>query len=286
MICLTGDVHHATLRTGNQTHSDRTEVDLAVRYVDLLRDAGVKVTYFASGLAFEQEWSALSALCDEPLVEFGGHTYSCFEPALLHRASKKLLGSYNGPRWYQRLDVEATVASIRRRTGRTIRAWRNHMYMHGPHTYEVLAASGITTCSDVVSASATGPHRAAFGVLEVPINVLPDHEHLFHAERTPAWVDAWRKRYRWTDSFGPESYFIHEWTDLVLDQLRRNEAAGALSTLIIHPITMYLCDRFHSFTRILDYLATRQTIHISEAASILAAPRAARVERAPRPRLS
>ena len=31
MICLTGDLHHQSLGTGNQQHCDETEVKLAVR---------------------------------------------------------------------------------------------------------------------------------------------------------------------------------------------------------------------------------------------------------------
>ena len=41
-----------------------------------------------------------------------------------------------------------TVEAVRRRTGETIRLWRNHQYMHGPHTEEALAACGMALCSD------------------------------------------------------------------------------------------------------------------------------------------
>lgn len=75
--------------------------------------------------------------------------------------------------------------------------------------------------------------------------MIPDHEHLLHAERTPEWGrPPWQKRYGWKDAFGSESYRIGRWTEIVLDQLARNEARGALSTMIVRPITMWLCDRF------------------------------------------
>jgi len=264
MICLTGDLHHQSLGTGNQQHCDITELQTARRYLDLVRAAGVKVTFFVTGRAVAEEWADLRPICNDPLVEIGGHTYGCFEPALFYRVSKKLLGSYNGPPFVERLDVLRTIDVIRRRTGRTIRLWRNHMYMHGPWTNGVLARSGIVACSDAVRAAATGPRWTPEGILEVPINIIPDHEHLYHAERTHEWVAAWLRRYRWSDDFGPESYTIEAWTELVLEQLRRKEEAGALSTLIVHPITMYLCDRFRGIERILEYVSTRTTVHMSE----------------------
>lgn len=153
---------------------------------------------------------------------------------------------------------------IERATGRPVRLWRNHMYMHGPHTEEVLAGLGVRLISDGVRQDAMGPVWHPAGVLNFPINVLPDHEHLYHAERTPEWVERWRRRHRWSDDFGSESYFVDEWTDRVLDCLRRNEERGAISNMIIHPITMYLCDGFQGFQRILEYLASRETVHLGD----------------------
>ena len=265
MICLTGDLHHASLRTGNQAHCDLSEIQVAQRYLDRLRDAGVKVTFFVTGRAAVEEWGDLQPICADPLVEIGGHNYSCFQPALPHRISKKLLGSYNGPPAWERRDVRRTIEAIRRRTGRTIRLWRNHMYMHGPWTDRVLAECGIVACSDGVRAASTGPRWLPQGLFEVPINVIPDHEHLYHAERTPEWVRWWVRRYGWSDDFGSASYGIEEWADLVLEQLRRHEEQGVLSTLIVHPITMYLCDRFRGFDRILEYIASRRSLHLGEA---------------------
>lgn len=264
MICVTGDLHHAALRTGNQQHSDVPEIVTAQRWLDILRESKTKVTYFVSGQAFDDEWPDLRPLCDDELVELGGHTYSCFTPALFHRASKKLCGSYNGPRWFQRRDVEKTIAAIRRRTGRTIRVWRNHMYMHGPYTYDVLRECGIEVCSDVVSATATGPVWARAGLIELPINVIPDHEHLYHAERTPEWVATWQRRYGFRDAFGSESYKVDQWAALVLAQIEENEARGALSTILLHPITMHLCDRFASARKILDRVRVSETVHASD----------------------
>ncbi len=264
MICLTGDLHHASLRTGNQRHCDLTEVQVARLYLKMLEDARVPVTFFISGRCFVEEWEDLRPVVEHPLVEVGGHNWSCLTPAWWHRFWNKAIGSYNGPPWYQRLDAERTVSVIERATGRRIRLWRNHMYMHGPFTEEVLSDLGIRLISDGVRRDATGPVPHPTGVFNFPINVIPDHEHLYHAERTPEWVARWRRRYHWSDDFGSDSYSIDEWTDRVLDGLRRNEERGAISNMIVHPITMYLCDGFRGFRRILAFLAGRETVHLGE----------------------
>lgn len=272
MICLTGDLHHNSLRTGNQTHCDIPEIDVARRYLRMLEEANVNVTFFVSGKSFVEEWERLRPICEHPLVEIGGHNYSCFTPEIWHRASKKIFRSYNGPRWYERWDVQRTIDVIRERTGNTIRCWRNHMYMHGPNTDDVLAASGIRICSDGVRASANGPTVESNGLMTLPINVMPDHEHLYHAERSPEWVDAWVRRYRWSDDYGPHSYYIEEWTERVLDELRRHEESDVLSVMIIHPITLYLCDRFKGFEKILEFLASCKTVKLGDVADVTATP--------------
>jgi len=264
VICLTGDLHHASLKTGNQLHADDSEVRIAGRFLKMLEKRNLKVTFFVSGRAFDEEWDDLQWICEHPLVEIGGHNYSCFTPVIWHRFWKKVIGSYNGPRWYQRLDTLRTIRAARRRTGKTLRLWRNHMYMHGPYTEEVLAGCGMRACSDGVCADAVGPVWHPAGIYNFHLNVIPDHEHIYHAERTPEWVARWQARYNWSDDFGPDSYYVDEWTDIVLECLRKNEERGAISNMIIHPITLYLADRFESVHRILDYLEERGTVHMSE----------------------
>ena len=264
MICLTGDLHHASLGTGNQKHCDTTELKVAQRYLRMLNEANVKATFFISGKCFEEEWDDLKPICDSPLVEIGGHNYSCFQPEIIHRISKKLFGSFNGPTWLQRHDCLKTIKIIRNKTGKTIQCWRNHMYMHGPNTEKILADCGIKICSDGVQKSSNGLKWHPDGLYNFPLNIIPDHEHLYHAERTPEWVDWWINRYHWSDDFGPKSYYVEEWTEIVLDGLRKNEENKIISNMIIHPITLYLCDKFKSFQKILEFLHDHETIHISD----------------------
>lgn len=264
MICLTGDLHHMSLNTDNQKHCDITEMQTAILFLNLLEDYDVKMTYFITGKSFEEEWSSVKRVAFNPLIEVGGHNYDAFERVLFHRVWNKLTKNYNGPKWYQRNDALKTIEIIKEKTGQNIQVWRNHMYMHGANTEEVLFDSGIKICSDGVKKDSNTPTLHETGIYNFPINIIPDHEHLIHAERTPKWIETWQKRYNWSDDFGKDSYYIEQWTDMVLEQLKQREEKGLVSNLIIHPITMYLCDKFVQVQRILEYIATRQTVHMSE----------------------
>jgi len=264
MICLTADLHHMSLKTGNQLYSDQTEMALAGQFVKMMEERGIKGSFFITGKAFKEEWKEVKPIVESPNIEIGGHTYAAFEPALFHRIWNKLTKNYNGPYLYQYWDTKRTIDIIFKKTGKRIMIWRNHMYMHGANTEKVLHKLGIKICSDGVMKDnhqlIWDPHR----ICNLPINIIPDHEHLIHAERTPEWIEAWQKRYNWSDDFGPDSYYIDEWTDMVLEQLKANEEEDKLSVMIIHPITMYLADEFKGVQRILDYIATRKTIFMTE----------------------
>jgi hypothetical protein len=265
MICLTGDLHHMSLNTGNQQHSDRTEINIARQYLKLLEAAEVRVTFFITGRAFAEEWDDLSPICKSKFVEIGGHNYNAFKPDTGYRIWKKLTGNYNGPGFIQRHDAQKTIAIIRKKTGKTILVWRNHMYMHGPNTEKILYKSGIKICSDGVMKNSNGLISHGSGIYNFPLNIIPDHEHLIHAERTPEWIKWWQKRYNWSDDFGSGSYQIEEWTELVLSQLKENEENGVISNMIIHPITLYLCDKLSLFEqKILPFLAAHETVFMSE----------------------
>lgn len=265
MICLTGDLHHMSLKTGNQAHCDITELEVARIYLEMLEKADIKVTFFITGKSFTEEWETLKPICESPAVELGGHNFYAFKPELPHRIWNKITGNYNGPYALQKWDTMKTIKTIELKTGKRIKVWRNHMYMHGPNTEKILAECGIKICSDGVKKDNHSLIPHPDGIYNFPINIIPDHEHLIHAERTPQWISWWQKRYNWSDDFGPDSYYIDEWTELVLAGLQENEEKNLVSNMIIHPITLYLCDKFKSFqNKILPWLKDHQTIFISQ----------------------
>ncbi|QOR61943.1 polysaccharide deacetylase family protein [Sulfurovum sp. ST-21] len=264
MICLTADLHHMSLKTGNQLHSDRTEMSLAGEFVKMMEARDIKGSFFITGRSFEEEWDEVKPIVESPNIEVGGHTYEAFKPELLHRVWNKLTKNYNGPYAYQYYDTKKTIDIIYKKTGKRINIWRNHMYMHGPNTEKILKSLGIDICSDGVKKENFTLQKDDTGLYNLPINIIPDHEHIIHAERTPEWIAQWQKRYNWSDDFGPDSYYIDTWAEMVLDQLKENEAKGRLSVMIIHPITMYLADGFKAVQKILDYIQTRETIFMGD----------------------
>ena len=264
MICLTADLHHMSLKTGNQLHSDKTEMSLAGEFVKMMEERGILGSFFITGKSFNEEWDEVKPIVESPNIEIGGHNYEAFQPELLHRIWNKFTKNYNGPYAYQYYDTKKTIDIIYAKTGKRINIWRNHMYMHGENTEKVLQRLGIDICSDGVQKENFDLKKDMSGLYNLPINIIPDHEHIIHAERTPEWIEQWQKRYNWSDDFGPESYYIEEWSQIVLQQLKVNEEKGELSVMIIHPITMYLADNFKSVKKILDYIQTKETIFMSE----------------------
>ena len=264
MICLTADLHHMGLKTGNQMHSDKTEMSLAGEFVKMMESRDIKGSFFITGRSFNEEWDEVKPIVESPNIEIGGHNYEAFKPELLHRIWNKLTNNYNGPYAYQYYDTKKTIDTIYAKTGKRINIWRNHMYMHGPNTEKVLSSLGIEVCSDGVKKDNFSLQDDVTGIYNLPINIIPDHEHIIHAERTPEWIEQWQKRYNWSDDFGPDSYYIDRWAKLVIEQLKENETNGKLSVMIIHPITMYLADGFKAVQTILDYIQTRETVFMGD----------------------
>ena len=264
MISITSDIHHQTLGTGNQKHCDISEIKTAILMHQILKSKNLKATYFISGKSFEEEWDDLKNICGDQEFDIGGHNYFCFKPELYHRVTNKLFNSYNGHYSYQKWETKKTQNIIKEKVGRDCVFWRNHMYMHGKYTDQVLQECGIKICSDGVQKNVSNLLEINSNYFHLPINIIPDHEHLIHAERTPEWIAEWQKRYNWSDDFGSESYYIEEWSDLVIEQIRENEKNNRLSNLIIHPITMYLCDEFKSFEKILNEIQKYEVVNFSD----------------------
>lgn len=264
MICLTADLHHMSLKTANQYHCDKTEMFLAGECVKMMEKRDIKGSFFITGKSFAEEFDEVEPIATSNNIELGGHNYEAFKPEIFHRVWKKLTGNYHGPYFYQYYDTKKTIDIIYSKTGKHIKIWRNHMYMHGKNTEKILKELNIDICSDGVQKDNYSLQEHKTGLYNLPINIMPDHEHLIHAERMPSWIQWWQKRYNWSDDFGPHSYHAHEWTDLVIKQLKKNEENGVLSVMIIHPITMYLADGFYGLNKIFDYIQTRETIFMSE----------------------
>lgn len=265
MICVTGNIRHTSLRSLEQRAADITEAEAARRMLDLLDEAGIKVTFFVTGRCVEEEWDDVKLLSRNPLVEVGGHTYSGLRPVWRRRCSRALGMGYLGPAWLQRREIARTCRVIRSKSGREVRCWRGFDWRHETKTAVALASCDIQVFSDTVERNASGPRRHPAGLWSFPVNVMPDRGHLYYGPYKPESVENQVRRSGRFDEYGPNVYHAATWTDLVLREIHQHERNGVVSNLAIHPLALYLADGFQSFEKLVAYLERRQTVHMSEA---------------------
>jgi hypothetical protein len=161
----------------------------------------------------------------------------------------EVTGLWNGPRWYQDWDIAQNVAAVRERTGRQLVSWRGHSYKVDVNTYDLMAAHGLRVTSDAIDSETLWPVRIDAGIVSHPINVIPDHDHLYHAHRTPEYVAEANARGYGADAFGAVSYSIEQWGDVALSQALAIDERGGVATVLCHPLCMWLADRFRTFER-------------------------------------
>jgi len=272
MICLTGDVHHGSLRTNDQRYlSGDTEVRIAARYVRLAEAYGLKLTLYVTGKAFAEEWADLQPAVRSPAVEVGGHTYGGIPSPWWRKAWYRVRGltppshaGTHGGRAGQRRDIERCLAVMRRHLERPVTAWRSHGLVFDEHTYPLLGEAGFRLISDEISATKTQPEPTVAGLLSHPINVLPDHDHLLHAHRDQAFVAQAKARGYGADAFGCDSYSIEQWGALVRQQVEAIESQGGTATVLMHPVCQFLADGLHTAEKLFAFFARFRTVWASE----------------------
>ena len=278
MICLTGDIHHLSLRINEHSYLPEGDSETAVaeRYLHLIEEFGLKATFYVTGRALDEEWPQLRPLADSPLVEIGGHTYSGLPRSAWSALRSRLTGrptvshaSSPGPYHRQLRDAARMVEAVARRTGRQLTSWRSHGLVRDRHTESILVRCGIRFISDELSWDKLLPESTPAGLISHPINVIMDHDHLYHAHRTPEYVE--RQKARWGFAQDPtrESYPIEAWSELVRAQVQAIEERGGLATVLMHPLCMFIADRFRAARRLLEFFAGRRCVWASETAQLL-----------------
>ncbi|PSP72832.1 hypothetical protein BRC86_11430 [Halobacteriales archaeon QS_3_64_16] len=260
-VCLTGDVHHASLETRDQAYLDGTEAEAALRYAEIAADHGVPVTLFVTGKTAVEEPDSVRELIAMENVEVGGHNYWAFD-TLAHKGFRGLTGSWNGPAWFQSWEVGRTVEALDG-LGADVRSWRDHAYRHDGKTAGVLSENGITHFSDAV-----GPDervREDEGVTVVPINTPPDHEHVYHAFRTPEFV----AEDGFEGPFGSESVAVETWVEWVIESVDRHASRGEAATVLAHPACMALADGMGTFEDLCAALGEHDSIWMGEMGEVL-----------------
>jgi len=247
-VVLTGDVHHMGMETRDQSSLDGTEVDAAIEYAEIAAEYDVPVTLFCTGRCVVEQPGAMERLAAMDNVEIGGHNYWAFTTPVhtvwrgLGKVTSGVIGSWNGPKPFQSYEIGRTIDALES-VGADVTTWRDHAYRHDDNTAALLSDHGITHFSDAV-----GPDeqiRRENGVTIVPVNTPPDHEHVYHAFRTPEFV----AQSDFQGPFGSASYEVDEWGDRLLRTIQRRDG---VSTVLAHPACMKLADDFETFRTLCD----------------------------------
>jgi hypothetical protein len=92
------------------------------------------------------------------------------------------------------------------------------------------------------------------------MNVLPDHDHLFHAHRDGRFVEKAKARGYGRDDFGCESYKIEQWREMVKQQVTRIEQSRGVATILMHPVCQFLADGFQTAERLMEFFSQYETV--------------------------
>jgi hypothetical protein len=256
-VVLTGDVHQH-IPSADRRHAIESESALAVEYARIAERHGLKVTLFFTGKALNDDGADARPLLSMDTVEIGGHGWDAFRPRWFYRPLAKLSGSPHGFRRWQRFTIERTCAAVERFVGTPARSWRNHAYQHDASTPRLLADAGILAWSDEVDLTRTHPYVHETGLVVLPMNTLPDHENLYHGDRTPETLGE------------TPSLTADEWKRRVTNGVDAALARGGVATILAHPLCMKVVDGWRTFDALCSELAGCPSVFAWEAAEAFA----------------
>lgn len=262
MVCLTGDVHQRSYRGTDTPFSRFSEVELAHKYADIAGKYDVPITLFLTGKACLEEVEGVRRLAGLPHCEIGGHTFAAFRDPW-SRLYKKILGTPWGKLAHQSRDIARTISSIHQVTGKRILVWRNHAYVHTVDTPRLLEQAGIGCVSDEVNTTKRTADRLRTDLFSLPINVLPDHEHLLHGKYQSGKAKPERLQGRLDAG---------AWLEQVKNQVQRISQEGGVATILAHPLCMEVVDAMATFEDLCEFLQAFPCCWVSRAISRGARP--------------
>lgn len=300
-VFLTGDVHQRSANNPDQAYVDGTELEVALSCARIARQQGVDLTLFCTGASLVEDRETAADLAALDGVEIGGHTWNAFAREWLHYAFRATVGSFYGPAVYQRRDVRRTLAAVEDVTGAPARSWRGHAFSGGERTERILRETPVAVVSNEV-----GPDREARdvdGLFSLPVNTRPDHDHVYHADRTERRLrregrirddgvrgflalDRPRSRGEWrrlalelgktalgietaSTDYGREVTDPETWFDRLRADVDRRLDERGFATIVAHPACMAAIDDLELFERLCAWLSDRETALAHEAPAIL-----------------
>ncbi len=257
MVCVTGDVHQRSYRGTDTPFSQSSEVELATKYADIAGRYGIRITLFLTGKACLEEPESVKQLADMSHCEIGGHTFAAFRDPW-SKIYRKLLGTPWGRAAHQRGDIEKTIKSIKSVTGKHISVWRNHSYIQTADTPQLLEAAGIQWVSDEVNPEKLSWETFSPALKSLPINVIPDHEHLLHGKYQHGKAKSSKLEGRVS---------ITEWVEQVQAKVQAITEADGIATILVHPLCMEIADGMKAFENLCRFLQPFPNCWVSQAAS-------------------
>jgi hypothetical protein len=94
-------------------------------------------------------------------------------------------------------------------------------------------------------------------LLSLPINTIPDHEHLLHGRYLPERTKPERLAGR---------VDIRDWLDQVQEKARAIEDHGGIATILARPLCMDVADGMQTFEELCRFLSRYRTGWVSEVA--------------------
>ena len=255
MICLTGDVHHSSLKTVDYKWCKGTEIDAAMIMAQIALSYGLQITLFFTGLCAKESPRLLKRIAQMENVEAGGHNYFAFKPRKPFNLYYRLSGLRNGPYWYQFWEVRRTIRKLESFSEQKVYSWRNHAYRHDRNTREILRKNNIHCFSDVLSASFDQPVWNN-GVIDVPINTLPDHDYVYHGYRQPGTFD---ESVLLRTIFHTKAMSKEQWLKRIKGEVLHIEDQKGVATLLTHPACMEVFDNFATFKKLCAFLGQYQS---------------------------
>jgi len=260
VICLTGDVHHMSMKGEDQPYLQRTEVDAAQKYIEIASNYRVKITLFITGKCVMEERQEVEKLLSNGNIELGGHTYRAFTPRLPYKLSYRLLNRKNGPWFLQSYEIRKTISIFKNFFNYDIVSWRDHAYRHDKNTPKLLKKAGIQYFSDIVSPKYMGPFQKG-SLYYVPINVLPDHDYIYHGSRLPGTFD---ESCLLSSEFRTKAMSVDQWLVTVKVQVKKTINGSGLATILAHPSCMEICDNFRTFEKLCQFISQYKTVYMKE----------------------
>jgi len=124
---------------------------------------------------------------------------------------------------------------------------------------------GVRTISDEISNTKLFPEKTKEGLISHPMNVIMDHDHIYHAHRNKEYVEKAKQRgYGYAGDFISDSYTIEEWGEMVEKQVIDIEKKNGIATILMHPICQFLSDEFKTARKLLKLFSQYKTIWAKE----------------------